>query len=163
MYRLSVRIGTTLTSASYEMAEESEALRLSPIVGDLLSAQFITGGRLQVDLLAETLRGIVATATEELGEHPGSVEVSYPANWDSRQLLLLWEALVLAGIPDAATRPVTNPLPAPLAQVSPVDNSETPTEVFSPRVSPLKLRRKSPPRRPRPQGANGRGGWWGQR
>ena len=131
MYRLSVRIGTTFTSASYEMAEESEALRLSPIVGDLPSAQFITGGRLQVDVLAETLRGIVGTATEELGEHPGSVEVTYPASWDSRQLLLLWEALVLAGIPDAGTRPVTNPLPAPLVQVSPVDNSATLTEVFS--------------------------------
>ena len=113
------------------MAEESGALRLSPIARDLPSAQFMAGGRVQVDLLAETLRGIVGTATEELGEHPGSVEVSYPASWDSRQLLLLWEALVLAGIPDAATRPVTDPLPAPLVQVSPVDNSETPTEVFS--------------------------------
>jgi hypothetical protein len=44
---------------------------------------------------------------------------------------LLWEALVLAGIPDAATRPVTDPKPAPLAQVSPVDDRETPNEVVS--------------------------------
>ena len=124
MYRLGVRIGTTFTSASYEMAEESGALHLSPIARDLPSAQFMTGGRVQVDLLAETLRGIVGTATEELGEHPGSVEVSYPASWDSRQLLLLWEALVLAGIPDAATRPITDPLPAPLVQVSQVDDGE---------------------------------------
>jgi len=131
MYRLSVRIGTTFTSASFEIAEKSEALRLSPILGYLPSAQFITGSRLQVDRLAETLRGIVGTATEELGEYPGSVEVTYPANWESRQLLLLWEALVLAGIPDAATRPVTESLPPPTIQVSPVDESETPTEVVS--------------------------------
>ena len=97
MYRLSVRIGTTSTSARYERADESEALRLSPIARDLSSAPFVAGGTVQVDLLAETLRGIVGAATEELGEHPGSVEVTYPASWDSSQLLLLWEALVLAG------------------------------------------------------------------
>jgi len=131
MYRLSVRIGTTFTSARCERAGESEVLRLSPIARDLPSASFVTSGRVQVDLLAETLRGIVGTSTEELGEHPGSVEVTYPASWDSRQLLLLWEALVLAGIPDAATRPVTDPKPAPLAQVSPVDDGETPNEVVS--------------------------------
>jgi hypothetical protein len=131
MYRLGVRIGTTSTSARYEMAEESAALRLSPIARDLPSAQFVAGGRVQVDRLAEALRGIVGTATKELGEHPGSVEVSYPASWDSRQLLLLWEALVLAGIPDAATRPITDPKPAPLVQVSQVDDGETATEVFA--------------------------------
>ena len=135
MYRLGVRIGTTFTSARYEMAEESAALRLSPIAGGLPSAQFVTGGRVQVDRLAETLRGIIGTATEELGEQPGSVEVTYPASWDSRQLLLLWEALVLAGIPDAATRPITDPKPVPLVQVSQVDEGETPTEVvFTPGV-----------------------------
>ncbi len=135
MYRLAVRIGTTFTSARYEMAEESAALRLSPIAGGLPSAQFVTGGRVQVDRLAETLRGIIGTATEELGEQPGSVEVTYPASWDSRQLLLLWEALVLAGIPDAATRPITDPKPVPLVQVSQVDEGETPTEVvFTPGV-----------------------------
>ena len=131
MYRLSVRIGTTSTSARYERADESEALRLSPIARDLSSAPFVAGGTVQVDLLAETLRGIVGAATEELGEHPGSVEVTYPASWDSRQLLLLWEALVLAGIPDAATRPVPDPKPAPLVQVSSVDDSETSTEIVS--------------------------------
>ena len=135
IYRLGVRIGTTFTSARYEMAEESAALRLGPIAGGLPSAQFVTGGRVQVDRLADTLRGIIGAATEELGEHPGSVEVTYPASWDSRQLLLLWEALVLAGIPDAATRPITDPKPAPLVQVSQVDEGETPTEVvFTPGV-----------------------------
>jgi hypothetical protein len=67
MYRLGVRIGTTFTSARYERAEESAALRLSSIAGDLPSAQFATGGTVRVDQLAETLRGIVGTATEELG------------------------------------------------------------------------------------------------
>lgn len=131
MYRLSVRIGTTLTSARYENAEEPEVLRLSPIARDLPSAPFVAGRTVQVDLLAETLRRIVGAATEELGEHPGSVEVTYPTSWDSSQLLLLWEALVLAGIPDAATRPVTDPKPAPLVQVSPVDDRETATEIVS--------------------------------
>ena len=67
MYRLGVRIGTTSTSASYEMAEESAALHLSPIARDLPSAQFVAGGRVQVDRLAETLRGIVGTATRSSG------------------------------------------------------------------------------------------------
>jgi hypothetical protein len=81
----------------------------------------VTGGEVQLDSLAETLRGIVDTATEELGEHPGSVEVTYPASWESGQLLLLWEALVLAGIPDAATRPVADPEPTTEVQLSPAD------------------------------------------
>ena len=67
MYRLSVRIGTTSTSARYERADESEALRLSPIARDLPSAPFVAGGTVQVDLLAETLRGIVGAATESSG------------------------------------------------------------------------------------------------
>ena len=61
MYRLSVRIGTTFTSARCERAGESEVLRLSPIARDLPSASFVTSGRVQVDLLAETLRGIDLT------------------------------------------------------------------------------------------------------
>jgi len=39
--------------------------------------------------------------------------------------------LVLAGIPDAATRPITDPKPAPLVQVSQVNDGETATEVFA--------------------------------
>jgi len=124
MYRLSIEIGTTFTSARCERAEESEALRLSSFARDLPSAQFVTGGEVQLDSLAETLRGIVDTATEELGEHPGSVEVTYPASWESGQLLLLWEALVLAGIPDAATRPVADPEPTTEVQLSPADYGE---------------------------------------
>lgn len=162
MYRLSVRIGTTLTSARYENAEEPEVLRLSPIARDLPSAPFVAGRTVQVDLLAETLRRIVGAATEELGEHPGSVEVTYPTSWDSSQLLLLWEALVLAGIPDAATRPVTDPKPAPLVQVSPVDDRKQLLKLFPPRVSALRLRLRSPLLCPRRRGANACGGWWRQ-
>ena len=124
MYRLSIEIGTTFTSARCERAEESEALRLSSFARDLPSAQLVTGGEVQLDSLAETLRGIVDTATEELGEHPGSVEVTYPASWESGQLLLLWEALVLAGIPDAATRPGADPEPTTEVQLSPADYGE---------------------------------------
>ena len=64
----------------------------------------MTSGKVQVASLAETLRSIVTTANQQLGEAPTSVEVTYPSNWDPMQLLLLWEALVLAGIPDAATQ-----------------------------------------------------------
>jgi hypothetical protein len=129
MYRLSINIGNVLTSASYEMADESQPLGLSSSAEDLSSARFITDGRLQVDLLADALRGIVTVANDQLGEIPGSVAVSYPVSWDSNRLILLWEALVLAGIPDAATVPVAEakPLvaaPAPThVERSPVDDS----------------------------------------
>ena len=48
-----------------------------------------------------------------------SVRVSYPATWEPRQVLLLWEALVLGGIPDADTEPVddSKPPPAPPARL----------------------------------------------
>ena len=158
MYRLGVRIGTTFTSARYEMAEESAALHLSPIARDFPSAQFVTGGRVQVDRLAEALRGIVGTATKELGEHPGSVDVTYPASWDSRQLLLLWEALVLAGIPDAATRPITDPKPTRSFRSARLTTAKQPLKSLPLRVSPLRLRRKSQLRCPRLRDAYTRGG-----
>jgi WD40-like Beta Propeller Repeat len=137
MYRLSIGISSTVTSARYARAGESETLRLSPFLPDLDSQQFLTGSRVQLDRLAETLRGIVATATDELGEEPGSVEVIYPASWESSQLLLLWEALVLAGIPDAATRKVNDLTPSLPAQASPADNGEALTEVVPVRDAPM--------------------------
>ena len=100
-YRLNIEIGATFTSASYQMAEESGVLPLSPSARDLPSAQFVADGKVQVASLAETLRSIVSTANQQLGEAPASVEVTYPGSWDPSRLFLLWEALVLAGIPDA--------------------------------------------------------------
>ena len=119
MYRLSIDIGVAFTSASYELAAASEALWLSPSAAELPSTRFLTEDGLQVDSLAETLRGIVVTASQQLGEAPAAVEVTYPRTWDSSQLLLLWEALVLAGIPDALTRAAADPKPS--ATASPVD------------------------------------------
>ena len=110
-YRLNIDIGAVFTSASYEGAEESGALQLSPFARDLPSAQFLADGKVQVNPLAGTLRGIVSTAQNQLHEVPTSVGVSYPATWDPTQLLLLWEALVLGGIPDADTEPVDDPKP----------------------------------------------------
>ena len=65
-YRLTIEIGAVFTSARYEEAEESGALQLSPFARDLPSAQFLADGRVQVKPLAETLRGIVATAQNQL-------------------------------------------------------------------------------------------------
>jgi hypothetical protein len=111
MYRLTVAIGVEFTSASYEMAEGSEVLRLSPFALDLPSARFLTDDGLRTESLAKTLRSIVETARQQLGEEPASVQVTYPASWKSGQLLQLWEALVLAGIPDAATQVAAEPKP----------------------------------------------------
>jgi hypothetical protein len=104
MYRLTVHIGVAFTSASYEVAEGSEVLRLSSFAVELPSAPFLTDDGLRTESLAETLRGIVETARQQLGEEPASVQVTYPASWQFGRLLQLWEALVLAGIPDAVTR-----------------------------------------------------------
>ena len=133
-YRLNIDIGTVFTSASYEGAEESGALQLSPFARDLPSAQFLADGRVQVNPLAETLRRIVSTAQNQLHEVPTSVGVSYPATWDPRQLLLLWEALVLGGIPDADTEPVDYPKPTVLAALSPVDHDQSPVAVVPARA-----------------------------
>ena len=124
MYRLSIDIGVAFTSASYEVAAGSEALQLSPSAAELPSTRFLTEDGLQADSLAETLRGMVATASQQLGEAPAAVEVTYPRTWDSNQLLLLWEALVLAGIPDALTRAAADPQPS--ATASPVDPGPPP-------------------------------------
>ena len=48
-YRLTVAIGVEFTSASYEMAEGSEVLRLSPFAVDLPSARFLTDDGLRTD------------------------------------------------------------------------------------------------------------------
>ena len=134
-YRLNIDIGTVFTSASYEGAEESGALQLSSFARDLPSAQFLADGRVQVNPLAETLRDIVSTAQNQLHEVPTSVGVSYPATWDPRQLLLLWEALVLGGIPDADTEPVGDPKPTVLAALSPVDHNQSPVAAVPARAS----------------------------
>ena len=112
MYRLTINIGVAFTSASYEMGAGSEVLRLSSYAVDLPSARFLTDEGLRIDWLAETLRSIVASARRQLGEDPASVQVTYPASWLSGQLLQLWEALVLAGIPDAMTQVAAEPKPS---------------------------------------------------
>jgi Tol biopolymer transport system component len=124
MYRLTINIGVAHTSASYEMADGSEELRLSPLAADLPSARFVTAEGPQLESLAETLRGMVAAARKQLGEEPASVQVTYPASWAPARLLLLWEALVLAGIPDAVTLAVADPKP-PVSPPS-VDDEESP-------------------------------------
>ena len=128
-YQLNIEIGATFTSASYERAEESGVLQLSSFAGDLPSADFMADGKVQVASLAQTLRSIVNTANQQLGEPPASVGVTYPSSWDPMRLLLLWEALVLAGIPDAVTQAVANLKPSPSVPLSPADDWETPTEV----------------------------------
>ena len=77
-YRLDIDIGATSTSASYHRAEESGVVQLNPFAHDLPSAQFVMSGRVQVDSLAETLRSIVTTASQQIREAPTSVEVTYP-------------------------------------------------------------------------------------
>ena len=84
-YRLTIDIGAVSTSATYEGAEESGALQLSPFARDLPSAQFLADGTVQVKPLAETLRGIVSTAQNQLYEVPTSVGVSLPRSWGPRQ------------------------------------------------------------------------------
>ena len=133
-YRLNIEIGTTSTSASYHGAEESGVVRLP-------SAQFVTSGRVQVASLAETLRSIVTAASQQLGEAPTSVEVTYPSNWDPMQLLLLWEALVLAGIPDAATQEVADPKPSAAAPRVEHEPSEAKTAFLSQPAAPIAKRR----------------------
>ena len=81
MYRLTVHIGVAFTSASNEIAEGSGVLRLSPFAVELPSAPCLTDDGLRTELLAETLRGIVETARQQLGEEPASVQVTYPASW----------------------------------------------------------------------------------
>jgi hypothetical protein len=139
-YRLTINIGVGSTSASYEMAGGSEALQLSPSAVDLPSARFLTADEVHAEPLAETLRGAVDTARQQLGEQPASVQVTYPAGWQPGQLLLLWEALVLAGIPDAATRAAAEPkLSAPPASS---DDEQAPARTTllparaTPKVSP---------------------------
>jgi hypothetical protein len=129
MYRLNVAIGTALTSACYEKADESGALQLSPFARELSSAQFLADGRVEVDSLAETLRGIVVTANQHLREAPATVGVTHPASWDPSQLLLLWEALVLAGIPDADTEPGDDPQATVLTHASQADPEPSPVDV----------------------------------
>jgi dipeptidyl aminopeptidase/acylaminoacyl peptidase len=130
-YRLNIDIGATSTSASYYRAEESGVVRLNPGAPDLPTAQFVMGGSVQVASLAETLRSIVATASQQLGETPASVEVTYPSSWDPMQLLLLWEALVLAGIPDAATQAVADPKPSAAAPRVEDETAEAETALLS--------------------------------
>ncbi len=140
MYRLTVDIGVAFTSASYEMAEGSEVLRLSPYTVNLPSARFLADDGLRIDRLAETLRSIVETARQQLGEEPASVQVIYPASWQSGQLLQLWEALVLAGIPDAITQVAAEPKPS--ASPPSVDDVQLPAKTTllpakaAPRVRP---------------------------
>jgi len=124
-YRLAVDIGPVFTSASYEGAEQSRALQLSPFARDLPSARFLADGSVQVKPLAETFRSIVSTAQNQLHEVPTSVGVSYPATWEPRQVLLLWEALVLGGIPDADTEPVDASKPTVPATLSPADHDQS--------------------------------------
>jgi hypothetical protein len=90
-------------------------LRLSSFAVELPSAPFLTDDGLRTESLAETLRGIVETARQQLGEEPASVQVTYPASWQFGRLLQLWEALVLAGIPDAVTRVAAEPKPVGIA------------------------------------------------
>jgi len=134
-YRLNIDIGTRFTSASYVSAEESGVLTLSPSARRLSSAQFLADGRVRVDSLAWMLRGIVATASQQLQEVPVSVGVRYPVSWDSHQLLLLWEALVLAGIPDADTEPGADPAATVLASRSPFDHEQSSVEIAPARAS----------------------------
>jgi Tol biopolymer transport system component len=126
MYRLTIDIGGASTSASYEMAEGSEVLRLSPFAVDLPSARFLTDDGLRIESLAETLRSIVESARQQLGEEPASVQVTYPASWQAGQLLQLWEALVLAGIPDAVTQVAAEPKPS--ASPPSVDDEQSPAK-----------------------------------
>jgi hypothetical protein len=140
IYRLTVEIGVAFTSASYGMAEGSEVLRLSPYAVDLPSARFLADDGLRIDWLAETLRSIVETARQQLGEEPASVQVIYPASWQSGELLQLWEALVLAGIPDAMTQVAAEPKPS--ASPPSVDDEQSPAKTTllparaAPRVRP---------------------------
>ena len=134
MYRLTIDIGVALTSASYEMAAGSEELRLSPVAVDLPSARFLTADGLRTESLGETLRSVVQTAKQQLGEEPVSVQVTYPASWESGRLLQLWEALVLAGIPDAATQVAAKPKPT--LSPPPVDNQQSPSSQHSPDHQP---------------------------
>ena len=149
-YRLNIDIGAAFTSASYQRAEESGPLRLRAqgTSIDLPSEQFLADGGVQRDAFAQTLRGIVATATEQLGEVPTSVGVTYPANWDSSQLLLLWEALVLAGIPDAGTQSVAVPQPSSAEPQSQAEQgqlpSEFPTQLVPASSPPIKAPRRNP-------------------
>ncbi len=126
MYRLTIDIGVAFTSASYEMAEGSEVLRLSPFAVDLPSARFLADDGLRIESLAETLRNIVETARQQLGEEPASVQVTYPASWQPGQLLQLWEVLVLAGIPDAVTQVAAEPKPS--ASPPSVDDGQSPAK-----------------------------------
>jgi hypothetical protein len=64
-----------------------------------------------------------------------SVVVRYPVSWDSHQLLLLWEALVLAGIPDADTEAGADPAATVLAPRSPFDHEQPPVEIAPARAS----------------------------
>jgi hypothetical protein len=150
-YRLNIDIGAAFTSASYQRAEESGPLKLCAqgTSSDLPSEQFLADGRVQRDAFAQTLRGIVATATEQLGEVPTSVGVTYPANWDSSQLLQLWEALVLAGIPDAGTQSVAAPQPSSAEPQTQAEQgqlpSEVPTQLVHASSPPIKAPRRNHP------------------
>jgi hypothetical protein len=139
-YRLHIQIGAVFTAARYETAHGSGALRLSPYADQLPSARFLASDGVQVESLAETLRGIVVFATRELREVPASVGVRYPASWESSQLLKLWEALVLAGIPDADTQPIADPRTPLSTPLSPADYDRLPTGVttaFMPPPPPM--------------------------
>jgi WD40-like Beta Propeller Repeat len=135
-YRLHIQIGALSTAASYQTAGQSRALQLSPNAAELPSARFLADGGVQVESLAETLRGIVVVATQELHEVPMSVRVTYPASWESSQLLKLWEALVLGGIPDAVTQPAADPKPSVATPLSPADYSRSPSDIPTAFVPP---------------------------
>lgn len=144
-YRLNIDLGLSFTSAGYQSRGQSVALRLGPFRNDLASARFLENGRVQLGALAELLRGIVVIANEQLGELPASVRLTYPASWESRQLLQLWEALVLAGIPDAVTQPAAEPKLSVAIPPSEADTGQLPSDV------PTQLVAAPPPLRTAPQ------------
>ena len=134
-YRLTINVGAAFTSASYEMAGGSEAPQLSLSAADLPSARFLTDDGLQVRALADTLRGAVDAARQQFGEEPVSVLVAYPASWPPGQLFLLWEALVLAGIPDAATQADAEPKPSASPPSADDEQSPAGTTLFPARAA----------------------------
>jgi hypothetical protein len=138
-YRLNIDLGISFTSAGYESSGQSVALRLAPFGNDLASERFLENGRVQLDALAETLRGIVVIAKQQLGELPASVRVTYPAAWESRQLLQLWEALVLAGIPDAVTQPAAEPKLSVAVPPGEADTGQLPSDVPTQLAAPPPL------------------------
>jgi hypothetical protein len=102
MYRLTIDIGVAFTSASYELAAGSEALQLSPSAAELPSTRSLTegwtSGRFTGGNALWHGRHRQSAARRSSRDGPGDLS----KNVGLSQLLLLWEALVLAGIPDAS-------------------------------------------------------------